>query len=88
MEKILILPAIGLIVLSLAVQLEGIAKDSSEKMVNYAKDMENAMDCALLGMPISECSPNLMETDFSGEINRTKEVLNRTKETLNLTKST
>ena len=75
------MPAVGLILLTVAMQLYTIAESSSDKVVQYAEDINMAMDCALLGIPISQCSPKLLETDFTSEINQTLEILH------NVTKS-
>lgn len=44
------------------------AEQSGEKAVAYAQEMNSAMDCAFLGKPLSECSPELLETDFKEDV--------------------
>jgi hypothetical protein len=75
MEKIIFLPIIGVMILGFALQLYDIAESSSEKTVKYADDMNKAMDCAFTGRLISECSPELMSTNFKEEANQTLTIL-------------
>jgi hypothetical protein len=75
MKELLIIPGIALLMLGFVVQLEGIAKQSSEKAIKFSQDMNNAMDCAFLGKPIRECSPNLMNRNFNKEVNQTQNIL-------------
>lgn len=75
MKEIIIVPVIGLFIIGFAVELESIATDSGKKALKYASDMNNAMDCAMVGVPIRECSPELMETDFTPEIEDTTALL-------------
>ncbi len=75
MKALLITPAVLVIVLGLAIELEGIARSSSEKALDFADDMNSAMDCARLGRPIRECSPGLYAIDFDEEIQRTLEIM-------------
>lgn len=76
MKEMLIAPGVMLLIMGFAVQLNDIAESSSDKVLAYAEDMNLAMDCALAGLPIRECSPELLKTDFSPEINKTISVLN------------
>ena len=77
--KILLLVPFALLLLTFAIELESIAHDTAEKALNYAEDMNYAMDCAVRGIPIKECSPELMNIDFRHEINRTIHVLEEIK---------
>ncbi len=75
MKELLIVPVFMLIILGFATQLTEIAESSSEKALDFAQDMNNAMDCAKTGRLISECSPTLFETDFDSEMNKTVDIL-------------
>ena len=86
MKALLVAPAVLAIVLGLAIQLEEVARSSSEKALDFADDMNSAMDCARLGRPIRECSPGLYEMDFDDEIEQTMDILQEF-EDLNLTDS-
>lgn len=80
MKELLIIPAIALVFLGIATQLVDTAEQSGEKVVSYAQDMNDAMDCAFLGKPLEECSPNLLETDFEKDIEKTQEELEELQE--------
>ncbi|MCB9361959.1 hypothetical protein H6504_00855 [Candidatus Woesearchaeota archaeon] len=82
MKELLIVPGVALLLISFAMQLESIAQDSGEKAVAYAEDMSAAMDCATHGILISECSPDLLSTNFDDELNRTQAVLTNITTTL------
>lgn len=75
-DKIIIVSGVALLMLGFMTQLHHIAESSSEKTLQYADDMNKAMDCAFVGKPIRECSPTLMETNFDNELNETITVLN------------
>ncbi|MFP4424142.1 MAG: hypothetical protein ACLFP2_02825 [Candidatus Woesearchaeota archaeon] len=75
MKELLFIPFIGVFVLGVGVQLESIAEESSDKAIRYAGQMSDAMDCAMLGRHISDCSPELTDTSFSPEIEKTQRVL-------------
>ena len=64
--------------LTLGIQLVDIAEGSSDKVVNYAADMESAIDCAIAGVPIEQCSPNLGKVSFEDDISEFQQVLNET----------
>ena len=49
-------------------QLVEIGTSTSEKTLNYANEMDSAVDCAFRGIPIEECSPTLTDTNFEPEI--------------------
>jgi hypothetical protein len=75
MKELLMIPIIATIILGFVAQLEPIAQESSDKAVEYAQDMNNAMECAAKGIPISKCSPNLMDTSFKEELDNTQKIL-------------
>lgn len=60
-------PVFMVLIVGFATQLEDIAKDTSSKALAFSDDMNKAMDCATQGIPISECSPDLMRHDFTKE---------------------
>jgi hypothetical protein len=71
MKELVIYPAFAVFFLGFAMQMVDIAESSSEKTIAFADDMNNAIDCATKGIDLSICSPNLMNHDFSAEINQT-----------------
>lgn len=73
MKELLIIPIIALTILGIATSLVDTAEQSGEKVVAYAQDMNDAMDCAFLGKPLSDCSPDLLETDFKEDIATTQQ---------------
>lgn len=60
--------------------------DVSDKVVVYSDDMASATKCVLKGNLLSDCSPNLVETSFSSEINEfnriNTEIIEKTSEML------
>lgn len=70
MKAAILAPIMLLFLLGFIVELGEIAESTSVKTLRYTQDMSDAMDCAFRGVSISECSPNLLETDFEPEINR------------------
>ncbi len=79
MKELILIPVIGIMILSFVPELLTIAESSQLKAVNLADDMNNAIDCATRGVALEECSPNLMSYNFTPELDRTvglnKEVL-------------
>lgn len=71
MKELLLAPLAVLIILGFVTQLSDIATSTSEKALNYANEMDSAVDCAFRGVLISECSPNLVDTNFEPEIKET-----------------
>lgn len=67
MKALLLAPIAIIIVLGFMTQLSDIAMSTSNKALNFADDMNNAMDCASRGIPVQECSPNLNKQDFTPE---------------------
>ena len=82
MKELIFIPAIALLIIGFAFQLQEIAESSSEKTLDFADDMNKAMDCATLGKPIRECSPDLLKTDFSEEVNATITILEEMEEAI------
>lgn len=52
------------ILIGFMLQLTEIAESTSHKALTFADDMDRAMDCAIAGVNIDVCSPNLKKTDF------------------------
>ena len=69
MRFLIILPVAITIVLAFVVQLSDIAISTSDKALNYANEMDSAVDCAFRGIPVEECSPNLNSQNFEPEVN-------------------
>jgi hypothetical protein len=65
---VLTVPLILSLLIGVATELTEIAESASDKVINYAEDMENALDCAFVGIPIEVCSPNLVQTDFKQDL--------------------
>ncbi len=78
MKELIILPAVVILLLGVALELESIARTTSDKAIGFAGDMEDAMDCAVTGRPIRECSPGLYTTNFDDETEETIHALNKT----------
>lgn len=81
----LTLPLFMTLILGFALQMENIAQESADKAIAFSDDMNNAMDCATRGIPISVCSPNLVEYDFSEDTKEYLIALEEMKTTLNNT---
>jgi hypothetical protein len=81
MKELIIYPAFAVMFLGFAMQMVDIAESTTQKTVAFADDMNNAIDCATKGIDLSICSPNLMNHDFSPEINQTisanKKIINK-----------
>lgn len=55
------------LVIMIALQLQNIATDTSDKAILFADNVESAVDCASEGAEIALCSPELMDTDFTDD---------------------
>jgi hypothetical protein len=77
LRELALISTTGLLILSLVTQLVAIGEDTSNKAVDYAQDMNMATDCAFKGIPLEECVPDLNDTNFSSEIERTKSSLSQ-----------
>ncbi|MBW2982692.1 hypothetical protein KY327_00135 [Candidatus Woesearchaeota archaeon] len=76
----IMLPVFMTLIIGVATQMEDIAQDASDKALAFSDDMNHAMDCATRGVPIKECSPELMSHDFSPEKEAYLEALREFKE--------
>ncbi|MFW5991059.1 MAG: hypothetical protein ACOCQX_02410 [Candidatus Nanoarchaeia archaeon] len=72
-KEIFMYPALAILFLGFASQLMEIAESTSEKSVDFAYDMQNAVDCATKGVDMNECSPGLYEYEFDREMEDTIE---------------
>lgn len=63
-RELVIAPIIGLFLIGFMLQMASIAQSTSEKVLNYADDMNAALDCAFVGRSIYDCSPSLLNYDF------------------------
>lgn len=83
-STLIALPIILTVVIGFASQLEDLAMDSSEKALEFADDMNKAMECATKGIPITLCSPNVTSYDFSPETEEFSVILEDMQEELSL----
>jgi len=67
MNYLVILPMAIILILATATQLYDVAESSSNKAVDFAEDMDDAIDCATHGVDMNQCSPGLYSHDFSSE---------------------
>jgi hypothetical protein len=61
MNTAVLVPISIVLISGLVLQLYGIAQNTSDKVVVFATDADNAVDCAIRGVPIQECSPDLLQ---------------------------
>ncbi len=71
MKEILIYPVVAIMILGFVPQLLTVAESSQAKAISFADDMNNAIDCATRGIALEICSPDLMNHDFTPELNQT-----------------
>jgi hypothetical protein len=82
-KELFTIPIIMSVILGLSIQLVSIAESTSNKVVNYAENMESALDCAFLGIDVKECAPELDREHYlelKKELNNTKEIIDKMKE--------
>jgi len=82
MKELLTIPIFFTLIFGLSLQLIDIAETTSTKATDFAEDMSNAMDCAMLGKNLSICSPDLMKYDFNPDAQKTLAVLEAFQEDL------
>lgn len=82
MKALILVPIVATLMLGFVLQLVDIAESSSEKTLDFADDMNLAMDCAVRGIPIQECAPDLTNHEFKSDIEKTINVLNEMEEEL------
>ena len=73
-REIIIAPVIAIFVIGFAIQLIAIAESSSNKVLDYADGMNDALDCALRGISIYNCSPQLRDYDFKNDTREFRDV--------------
>ena len=64
MNTYVIIPIAVLILSGVALELSNIAEETSKKTVTFASDANDAVDCAIKGIPISECSARLTQREY------------------------
>lgn len=79
MKGLILAPIAFIILIGFMTQLADVAMSTSNKVLNYANDMDSAIDCAFRGIDVETCSPDLYATSFEPE---TKEVIDLNKEIL------
>jgi hypothetical protein len=84
MKELITIPLVASLILSVSIELIAVAESASDKVINYAQDMDNALDCAFRGIDITICSPNLGKESFELELEKTKEVIDKLK-SINIT---
>ncbi|MGM5484399.1 MAG: hypothetical protein ACQEP1_00830 [Nanobdellota archaeon] len=62
MKELVFAPIAAVILLGFMANLSEIATSTSEKALNYANEMDSAVDCAFRGVNVEECSD--MDQDF------------------------
>ncbi len=72
-KEMLAIPAITIVLLSYFSQMSELAENSADKAVDFAEDMNKAIDCATEARELSECSPNLFSQDFKEDIEKLQE---------------
>ena len=68
LKDILLIPFI-ITIFGFFIQFNVLAHSTSVKVLHYADDMNNALDCAFRAKDISLCSPDIKNYDFSKEVN-------------------
>ena len=84
MKELITIPLVIGLILSMSIELIDIAESASDKVINYAQDMDDALDCAFRGIDITVCSPNLGKENFELELEKTQEILDKLS-TINVT---
>ena len=77
MKELLVVPVFFMLFIGVSMQLVTIAQSTSQKAIGFADDMNKAMDCAVRGIDLKICSPNLFNTSFDNEINSSLEINNK-----------
>lgn len=67
------IPIAVLVLSGLGLQLNDIAQKASGKTISFADNAGEAVDCALLGIAIEECSPDLLEVAFEDDLREFEE---------------
>ena len=68
-------PLAAALILGLAADLEVLGSDVADKTVSWADDAVAAIDCAYEARPLTECSPDLFNHDYTAEIARTNQLI-------------
>ena len=67
MRELIFIPVVAVMILGFMTQLSDIAMSTSDKTLNYADQMDSAVDCAFRGIPVEVCSPGLSKTNFQAD---------------------
>lgn len=73
LREIIVAPFVVVLILGFVLQIANIAESASEKVVNYADEINNALDCAFDGISIYECSPGLDTYNFEEDLTKYKD---------------
>lgn len=84
-KEIIAFPAVMILLVTFATQMADIAESTSEKAVYFAEDMENAIDCAAVGIDMKECSPRLFNHNFKKDLDEFKGELENAQEKIKST---
>lgn len=84
-KEMLVVPLVASLILGIAFELIQTAESMSEKVILYTQEMENALDCAFVGVPIEKCSPMLSNTEFKSDLDDYRSQLQQINETLDET---
>ena len=83
-KELITVPLVMSLLLGVTMELIEVAESSSEKVIDYANEMDSAIDCAFQGVDIGYCAPRLadgsMKEDFKDDLERTKELIDQLKE--------
>ncbi len=78
MNKILLLatllPIFAAMLIGISNDLVDLSDKVSTKTIDYTQQMADAMPCALEGIDLKQCSPELYETNFDEETDEFKEL--------------
>ena len=74
MNQLLVGPLLVLFLSGFTLELSNIAEHTSQKVLDFSQQMDGALDCALAGVDIRVCSPQLLRTDFKPDLQTLEEV--------------
>ncbi|MFT4250311.1 MAG: hypothetical protein ACMXYD_03040 [Candidatus Woesearchaeota archaeon] len=75
MKEYILVPVLIASILGVALELEELGMQASEKTLQFAQEAVSALDCAYEARPITECSPTITNTQFKEEIEQTNKLL-------------
>jgi hypothetical protein len=59
---------IAIVIASLMLSLVEISEEIADKTEGFAMEINSAMDCAVRGIPVHVCAPELAGADFKGDL--------------------